>query len=232
AAAKRSEKGSSKEEGSRQAPQEIRQPIQQPHSNRPDCTERESGASGVGRMEQRALGNILSRHGVASPDALEPLYAQQREKDASLLELMVQAKAATDVDIARALAAECGLPFVEKIAIDEVPTQLATRLPIGYARNHRLLVTAETDDGVHVVCADPLDVDGLDDVRAAFGKPVHARVATPSVVIDAINRVYERQETMSELESDERREDEDQVDLLDSDEDAPIIRWVNGLFSQ
>ena len=163
-------------------------------------------------MEQRALGNILIRHGVASPDALEPLYAQQREKDASLLELMVQAKAATDVDIARALAAECGLPFVEKIAIDEVPTQLATRLPIGYARNHRLLVTAETDDGVHVVCADPLDVDGLDDVRAAFGKPVHARVATPSVVIDAINRVYERQETMSE--------------------DAPIIRWVNGLFSQ
>ena len=183
-------------------------------------------------MEQRALGNILVRHGVASPDALEPLYAQQREREASLLDLMVQAKAASDVDIARALAAECGLPFIEKIPIDEVPTQIATRLPIGYARNHRLLVIAESEDVVHVVCADPLDVDGLDDVRAAFGKPVQARVATPGLVVDAINRVYERQATMSELESDERREDEDQVDLLDSDEDAPIIRWVNGLFSQ
>ncbi len=183
-------------------------------------------------LEQRALGNILVRHGVTSHDALEPLYAQQREKGVSLLELMVQAKAASDVEIARALAHECGLPFVEKVVIDGVPPQVAARLPIGYARNHRLLVMAEGGEFVQVVCADPLDTDALDDVRAAFGKPVQASVSTPSVVVDAINRVYERLQTMSELESDEKLQDDDQADLLDSDDDAPIIRWVNGLFSQ
>ena len=31
---------------------------------------------------QRALGNILVRHGAVPPEALEPLYAQQREKGA------------------------------------------------------------------------------------------------------------------------------------------------------
>ncbi len=183
-------------------------------------------------QEQRALGNILIRHGVVSHEALEPLYEQQREKGASLFELLVQAKAASERDLALALATECGLSFVERINIDDVPTQLATRLPISYARSHKLLIANETEHTVEVYCADPLDTDGLDDVRAIFGKPVIATVSTPEVVVDAINRVYERQETISELESDENLDEEDEADLLDSDDDAPIIRWVNALFSQ
>src|SRR5690606_29183737 len=50
-------------------------------------------------------------------------------------------------------------------------------------------------------------------------------------VVNAINRVYERQDTMGELQSEGELQDE-QTDLLDSDDDAPIIRWVNTLFSQ
>ena len=183
-------------------------------------------------LEQRVLGNILVRHGVLTPEVLEPLYLQQREKGAPLVDLVVQARAASEVDVARALAAECGLEFVERIDIEQVSTQLSMRLPISYSKSHKLLVIAESDDQVDVVCADPFDTGGLDDVRAAFEKPVVARVAAADVVIDAINRVYERQETTSELESDEAHTEEDEVDILESDEDAPIIRWVNGLFFQ
>ena len=32
--------------------------------------------------------------------------------------------------------------------------------------------------------------------------------------------------------SEEGITDDDEIDILDSDEDAPIIRWVNGLFHQ
>jgi general secretion pathway protein E len=94
------------------------------------------------------------------------------------------------------------------------------------------LVTSEHPDRVEVVCADPLDVEGLDDVRAAFQKTIQLSVATGDTVVDAINRVYERQAAMSELEATDDLEDNDQIDILDSDDDAPIIRWVNGLFSQ
>jgi general secretion pathway protein E len=59
---------------------------------------------------------------------------------------------------------------------------------------------------------------------------VITHVSAPDVVVDAINRVYERQDTSSELESDEDIRDDNEVDILESDEDAPIIRWVNGLF--
>ena len=49
-------------------------------------------------------------------------------------------------------------------------------------------------------------------------------------MVDAINRVYERGTTISELEPIDKNEDEEEIDILDSDDDAPIIRWVNGLF--
>ncbi len=181
-------------------------------------------------MEQRALGNILIRRGVVAPEALEPLYVQQRERGTGLVELLVQSKAASEAQVARALAEECGLPYVERIDIDAVPLSTATMLPITYAKNHQEFVVAETDETVDVVCGDPLDTDALDDVRATFGKLVVTRVSAPDIVVDAINRVYERQDTSSELESDEDIRDDNEVDILESDEDAPIIRWVNGLF--
>ncbi|HEY3494538.1 MAG TPA: ATPase, T2SS/T4P/T4SS family, partial [Polyangiaceae bacterium] len=121
---------------------------------------------------------------------------------------------------------------VERIDVDKVPTDLAARLPITYSKNHGLLVVAEGEEEVSVICSDPLDTDGLDDVRATFLKPLALTVAPAEVVIDAINRVYERGTTMSELEPAEKSEDEEELDILDSDEDAPIIRWVNGLLSQ
>jgi general secretion pathway protein E len=138
----------------------------------------------------------------------------------------------TEGELARALAAECRLPFVEKIDVNAVLTDVATKLPITYAKSHGLLVTAERDDAIDVICSDPLDTHGLDDVRAMFQKPLTLTVAPNEIVIDAINRVYERSTTMSELEPTEKSDDDEEIDILDSDEDAPIIRWVNGLLSQ
>jgi general secretion pathway protein E len=183
-------------------------------------------------QEQRVLGTILVRHGVITPDALEPVYAQQRDKGAPLFELLVQSKLATEADLGRALAKECRLPFREKIDVEALPLDVGNKLPITYARNHKLLILGDYADRVELVCADPLDTDGLDGVRAAFEKPVVLSVAPAEVVVEAINRVYERQQTVSELEPTEQGADDDEIDILDSDDDAPIIRWVNGLFSQ
>jgi general secretion pathway protein E len=182
-------------------------------------------------QEQRALGNILIRQGVIAEGALEPFYAQQRDKPTPLFELLLTSKAASPAALARALAAECRVPFVETIDVGSVPADMANKLPISYAKAHKLLVLGAFDDRVEVVCADPLDTGGLDDVRAAFQKPVVVSVAPADTVIDAINQVYERQQTISELETDQV-EDAEEIDILDSDDDAPIIRWVNGLFSQ
>jgi general secretion pathway protein E len=183
-------------------------------------------------QEQRALGDILMRHGVVAPEALESLYAEQREKPAELFDLVVQNRLATDSDVARALAEECGLAFAEDIDVEQIATADATRIPLGYARAHRLLVLKESEDSVEICCGDPLDTAALDDVRATFGKRLIVIVAPPAVVNEAINRVYERQDNTSDLEGAEHADDDDAIDILESDDDAPIIRWVNSLFAR
>jgi general secretion pathway protein E len=185
--------------------------------------------------EQRFLGEILHRRAGVPLDRLEAMYAIQREKGISLPDLLVNGSVLDDASIAKALAAEAELPYVEKIEPDKVPTALATRLPISFAKSHKVLVTNEDDFAVYVLIGDPFDTAALDEMRVLFGKTVEASVSPSEKIEDAINRVYERDAGGGELESDEAQVDEHEVaggDILDSDDEAPVIRWVNSLFLQ
>jgi general secretion pathway protein E len=183
--------------------------------------------------EQRFLGELLSRRGVVPSDKLESLFQVQRERGTDLLDLVINTGVADEMAVARVLAAEAQLPMVDRIDPADVPTALAVRVPIAFAKTHRILVVREDETAVHVLCGDPFDTQAIDDVRVIFDKPVEASVAGRDRIEDAINRVYEKQVGAEQLESDDSSaEDEGASDILDSDEEAPVIRWVNSLFLQ
>ena len=183
--------------------------------------------------EQRFLGELLVRRGVVPAEKLESLFAVQRERNAELLDLIVNTGVADEMSIGRILAEEAQLPFVERIDPTEISTAIAARVPIPFAKAHRILVLREDEFAVHVVCGDPFDTQALDDLRVIFGKAVEASVSGRDRIEDAINRVYERQAGEEQLESNETSVDEEGAsDILDSDEEAPVIRWVNSLFLQ
>ena len=184
--------------------------------------------------EQRFLGEILQRRAGIPLDKLEALYAVQREKGIDLVDLLVNGNLLDESTIARALADESELPFVEKPDPERISTQLATRLPISFAKQHKILITNEDDFSVYVLMGDPFDTTALDEMRVLFGKPVEASVAPSEKIEDAINRVYEREAGGGELESNEEHVDDEVAggDILDSDDEAPVIRWVNSLFLQ
>lgn len=186
-------------------------------------------------MEQRFLGEILHRRAGVPLERLEALYAIQREKGIDLTDLLVNGSVLDDSAIGQALAAEAELPYVDKPEPDRISTALATRLPITFAKAHKVLVTNEDDFAVYVLVGDPFDTAALDEMRVLFGKAVEASVSPSERIIDAINRVYEREAGGGELETEEGRVDENEVaggDILDSDDEAPVIRWVNSLFLQ
>jgi general secretion pathway protein E len=185
--------------------------------------------------EQRFLGEVLVRRGVVPPDRVEALYAVQREKGADLVDLIVGSQLADEAAVARALAEEAMLPYAESVDYERVPTALATRVPIAFAKARKLLVLAEDEQQVHVACADPFDTAALDDVRLLLGKVVEPVVAPRDRILDAINRVYEREAGGGELEQSASDVVDEEVaggDILDSDDEAPVIRWVNSLFLQ
>jgi general secretion pathway protein E len=182
---------------------------------------------------QEYLGEILVRHGVVPAERLPALFEAMRDRGQPLAEVLVTTQAADERALAEALAAECGLGVMPKIDIDAVPLPVATRVPITYSKQHKILALSEDDEAVYCVVADPLDTLAIDDVRAVFGKPVELSVAPAAVVVDAINRVWERREDGgAKLDGPGTREEEGLQDLIDSDDDAPIIAWVNSLFQQ
>src|SRR6185295_2233965 len=143
-------------------------------------------------MEQRFLGEILHRRAGVPLERLEPLYAVQREKGIDLVDLLVNGNVFDESTIAQALAAEAELPYVDKLDVERISTALATRLPITFAKSHKVLVTNEDDFSVYVIIGDPFDTAALDEIRGVFSKPVEASVAASEKIEDCINRVYER----------------------------------------
>ena len=183
--------------------------------------------------EQRFLGEILQKRLGLPAERLEPLYAIQRERDVELSDLVVNANMAEEIAVAQAFAAEAGLPCLADVDPERITTTLATRVPIGFAKQHKILVLSEDDASVYVAIGDPFDTAALDDIRILFDKNVEASVVGNDKIMDAINRVYEREAGGGELESEGEGEvDEAAGDILDSDDDAPVIRWVNSLFLQ
>ncbi len=188
---------------------------------------------GAHLAQNEYLGEILVRRGVVAAERMAPLFDSVRERGQSITELLTQNKIVDEAAIAQALADETGLALWPKIDIDAIPDEVAARVPIMYAKAHRILPIAEDENAVYCIVADPFDTVAVDDVRTIFGKPVDVRISTNETVLDAINRVWERQEQGGKtLAGDQRLEEDNVVDIIDSDDDAPIIAWVNGLFSQ
>ena len=109
------------------------------------------------------------------------------------------------------------------------------RFPLTLLKKNELIAIKREEGHVVVAITDPENHMALDDLRILFGAPIKPLVSSSSVIMDAINSVYNRapesDSVMSELDEDNTDMlDLDEVeDLLDSDDEAPIIRLVNQL---
>ncbi len=181
-------------------------------------------------MEERYVGEILVRQGALSRDRLEQALDVAREKNARLRDVLTTSNVLDEDAYVGALARELGIPQITKIATDQIPATLIERVPINFARQHRLLPLAEDDVSVRVAISNVLDLSALDDLRALLGKRCDAVAASSVLVEDAINRVYERRDENALAETDKVDDAEELQDLIDMTDEAPVIRWVNNLF--
>jgi general secretion pathway protein E len=184
------------------------------------------------------LGEILKITAGLSQEKLEEALAAQAEKGGRIGEVLVAQKAVTEEDVARALCAQLDLPFLARIFPDEVDSELVKQVPINFAKQARILPLGREDGVVALAVADPLDTATLDHARILLSADVSPRLALASTIIDAINSVYDRsvneaEQLVGEMEAQDldilAHELEEPQDLLDADDEAPIIRLVNSL---
>jgi len=188
----------------------------------------------------RLIGEILVEGAGLSREKLDEALAAQRAEHAGerLGEILVRLKAVSEEDVLRALALQLDLPFLARIDTDAIPADLLKRTPINFAKQARVLPLGLEGETVRVAVADPLDTAAQESLGQLLGAPVAPEVVPSQAVVDAINQVYDRaadehEKLMEDLETEDlesvAHELEEPADLLEADDEAPIIRLVNSL---
>ncbi|PLX85319.1 MAG: type II secretion system protein GspE [Desulfuromonas sp.] len=188
----------------------------------------------------RLLGEILQEQCGIGRDTIENALEAQREKSQRLGEILMGMKALSAADLARALAVQQDLPFLETIPADAVNSELLDLVPIGFAKEYRILPLERRDGAIRVAMADPLDGRPLNDLAALTKAPLEVAVAPPEEILSAINRAFETraggaQEFVEDISGESAGElagGFEPEDLLDVSDEAPIIRFVNSLIPQ
>ena len=200
------------------------------------------GPSAIGPVAP-LLGEILIGRCSVSPDAIERGLAKQREEGGLLGEVLVRLKLINEDQLAMALSLQSEMPYLPDLPrAEDIPVELIEKLPINFARQRLVLPLGRDGSGrVMLAVADPGAVDVIDAVAVLLDEPVESVVASGAKIVDQINKTYSRLRSSHELEEGVKKDDDEEegayqseelVDMLDANDEAPIIRWVNSLMFQ
>ena len=114
------------------------------------------------------------------------------------------------------------------------------RPPFAFAKRHGLIVAEDLGESVEIVCRPGVSLDALQEARRFVRRPVRMKAVTAEEFDALLQRTYEGQTGASAALADGLEEDAADIDslsaalaeaqdLLESDDDAPIIKFINGL---
>ena len=195
-------------------------------------------------VDPRTIGEILVAAGTCSAEAIESALLTQAERGALIGEILVQQNALTRLQLVQALGRQFGLEVQEKIDDTILDVSLVANIAMAYAREAEVLPLRRIDGVLEVAVANPLSLDALDDMRVMFGgMRVQPVLVTQDVLQAAINTAFDRRARADQVLDDMQKGDDGVADIameledaakdiLDEDDEAPIIRLVNSVLNQ
>ncbi|MBL8683654.1 MAG: Flp pilus assembly complex ATPase component TadA [Myxococcales bacterium] len=184
----------------------------------------------------RFIGEILKRAGTIDPEAIDEIVStlEREGRGAKLPDALVRSGKSDEETIAQALGEGFGLRVQLEVANDKIPREMLTEraFDFGFARSHQMLPLYFAGDMLVVGVADPLDTWGLDDLRERMGFELEPVVVPATKLMDALSWTQTQIERAGHLQDDGQNSEPDEIrqEILESDDDAQIIRWVNSLF--
>ena len=168
-----------------------------------------------------------------SPALLSNAIDTSDESGRPLSDVLVGDGVVTETELAEALADAYGLHAVDLVAYP-IDAAAAAKIPVSLARRHKVLGISLDDDEIVVAVSDPGDVLALDDVRAATGLTVRPVVAARDELLKAIDRFQRSENDLDDVAATIAAEEAHAAtsSLTSVGEEAPIVRFVNGLIEQ
>jgi general secretion pathway protein E len=186
---------------------------------------------------------LLIQRGV-DPAVIDRAREQLDVGDRNLAAEVARTEGADPTLVAQTLAESMGLPWLDDIEPEQIDVAMVRKISLGLAREQGVLPLWETEDGTVVVAiAGPGSFDAVDDMRVLFGKPVQPFVVGPKRLVNMANLAFDKASqsahaVMAEVAEETGTDSDDDLtlidndDLLDDPDQAPIIRFVNSLFTE
>jgi len=195
------------------------------------------------RKFSNKLGEILlSINPTLTQDQIDVALSQSGEKSTAemLGEVLLKKKLVTEDELVRALSIQSGIPVSKKIDDLEIDGELTDKIPISFAKKHLVLPYERQGNTVYVAISNPNDIALIDDLRILLQSNIKPTLSKKNEIMNGIHRAYEptakvdpelHQDLMDDLDSQDLTSVDlnETQDLLDSDDEAPIIRLVNTL---
>lgn len=141
------------------------------------------------KIVYKQLGELLVERNVITQAQLEKALAVQREKGGLFGEILVELKFAREEDIAQALTAQYGFPYLPLSNYDINP-EIVSIIPGRVARQYVLIPIDKLGNNLTIVMSNPLNIQAIEDIELISGCNVQTFISTSSDIKKAIERYY------------------------------------------
>jgi general secretion pathway protein E len=184
---------------------------------------------------ERSLAARLIAAGKLDEPAAERALRLRASSEERLERILTKLGLVHERDVAEAVSNELGLPLVDPADYPDTPV-LESASP-KFLKQAQILPLSDGPDRLVLAVTDPLDEYSVRSLALLTGKPVEIRIATPSDVELAYEKIYGGQKStisqiVNEIEAEESGSNEDVDRLRDLASEEPVIRLVNLLISR
>lgn len=145
------------------------------------------------KLINRQLGELLIERGILNQAQLEKGLLVQQEKGGLIGEILVELGFVKEEDIAQALTAQYGFPYLPLSNYDINP-EIVNIVPGRVARQYLLVPIDKIGNNLTVAMSNPLNVQAIEDVELLSGCSIQAFVSTSSDIKKAIAKYYKDKE--------------------------------------
>lgn len=191
-------------------------------------------------MLDKIIAQILFEKKKISPASLAALPTGQKGK--SLSNLLIEKGLIAEEELYESISLKMKVPYVPNLREEKVDPKLISRVPISFSKKNKMIPLKVEDGILTVATSDPLNYEALDDLRFILGcRGVETIFSSEREIMRAINLFYEQstdspEEMIQSLDAESSHkilhEIEETADILEVDEEAPVIKLVNLILFQ
>jgi type IV pilus assembly protein PilB len=182
----------------------------------------------------RFLTDVIIELGLVARERVDEAIETARAAGTMPEDVLMQSGALTQDALARAIAERNGLDHLD-LTVFHVDMGAANLISSAAAKRYDAVpVQFIGDRALRVAMADPANVLAVDDIALMTGYEVRPAVASREDITALIARLTRLDDVVQSAtyEEEEEQGGAEVVDLLESAEDAPIIKLVNGIVAQ